>query len=402
MSLAIKAQQSAPLGHQIDTQLTQSTQESAQIISVPYCTIGNTTLYHGETTTILQGLPSESVNCVITSPPYWNLRDYDVAGQIGLEPTPEAFIARLVDVFVELHRVLREDGTVWVVIGDTYASGPTKQTGRNDAARRNGWGTFGEGKWQDRHAGGRRSKRSVHAGRCAKNLLFIPHRLMLALQDTGMFIVRSEIIWEKGNAMPESCKDRPTRSHEQIFLLTKSARYYFNPDPLREDCVSGNGKSQGIIKGKRFGGRSQATIPMSGFGRREMYNHPKGRNGRTVWRINTEQFHGDHPAIFPRELVRRCLLAGCPEGGTVLDPFVGSGTVPVIATKHGFQSIGIDINSQYLELAKKRIGAAQTEAPDAAPVPQQGFYEPTETQYQQSVKSRKKLGTLPENKSISN
>jgi len=159
--------------------------------------------------------------------------------------------------------------------------------------------------------------------------------------------------------MPESVTDRPTRSHEQIFLLSKSPKYFFNPDPLREDCVTGNGKSHGIIKGKRFGGHSQATTPVSGFGKRLICNHPKGRNGRTVWRINVEQFHGNHPAPFPRELVRRCLLAGCPKGGTVLDPFVGSGTVPAVATKYGFRSMGIDLNAQYLEMAKERIGKEQ-------------------------------------------
>lgn len=348
---------------------------SIPIAPAPYWKTDAATLYHGEATAILRGLPTGSVNCAITSPPYWALRNYEAENQIGLEPTPEAFMARLVDVFIELHRVLRETGTVWLVMGDTYASGLIIETGRRDVDRLGICGKSAKKRW-----GGLCSQHAVNPGRSSKNLLLIPQRLILTLQDTGLFCLRSEIIWEKPNCMPDSVKDRPTRSHEQVFLLTKSARYFFNPDPLREDCLTGNGKAQGVIKGKRFGGRAQATTPVSGFGSRMLFNHPKGRNGRTVWRINVEQFHGNHPAPFPRELVRRCLLAGCPEGGTVLDPFVGSGTVPAVATKCGFRAIGIDINAQYLDLAKERIGKEQRNLNDTIPaVTKQIFHDNAQT-----------------------
>lgn len=254
----------------------------------------------------LRTLESESVNVCVTSPPYYNLRDYGITGQIGMEDTPEEYIKNLVCVFREVRRVLRKDGTLWVNIGDSYTSGNRKNRDRV------------------RKVKGREMaiRKPTPEGLKPKELLGIPWRLALALQADGWYL-RSDIIWNKSNAMPESVKDRPTRSHEYIFLLSRSQKYYFDMERIKEPCITQKGE--------------------------------KRRNKRDVWTIGTTGFKGDHFAVFPEKLIEPCILAGCPEGGVVLDPFTGSGTTGIVAKRLNRGFVGIEINPQYLKIATERV-----------------------------------------------
>lgn len=292
----------------------------------------------------LRGMASESVNCCVTSPPYFALRDYGVAGQIGLEETPAAFIARLVEVFSEVRRVLREDGTAWVNMGDTYGKG--------------------------------------------KQLLGIPWRLAFALQDDG-WILRQEIIWAKPNPMPESVRDRCTKSHEHIFLLSKSPAYFFDQDAIKEPVAPSSiarlaqdvesqagsdrvpGKTNGPMKAvrsrrdsfRRDESKREQAIPGQSFGthrpdRDDSEYALDVRNKRSVWSVPTIGFKGAHFATFPPDLIRPCIQAGCPVDGLVLDPFGGSGTTAVVAMQEGRRSILCELNPEYAAMARKRIDTA--------------------------------------------
>lgn len=256
-------------------------------------------ILQGDVLSRLGDLPDESVDCVVTSPPYYGLRDYGMEGQIGLEPTLPQFINKLVAVFSEIKRVLSDDGILWLNIGDGYTTG------------NRGW------RAPDRKNPARAMsvRPDTPEGLKPKDLLGIPWRLALALQDDGWYL-RSDIIWNKPNCQPESVKDRPTRAHEYLFLLTKSERYYYDYGAIRE----GN-----------------------------------GRNRRSVWNVNTQPFPEAHFATFPEELIRPCILAGCPEGGTVLDPFGGSGTTGIVALSYLRNAILIEINPAYVDIAIKRI-----------------------------------------------
>ena len=260
----------------------------------------------------LKSLPDESVNCVVTSPPYWGLRDYGQEGQLGLEPTPEEYVSKMVEVFREVRRVLTTDGTCWLNIGDSYFSS-TKGT----------------------------------QGAKPKDLVGIPWRLAFALQADG-WCLRQDIIWAKPNPMPESVTDRCTKSHEYVFLLSKSSSYYYDNQAIKE---VGTGKS-GTWSKKTH----EARIGHGAF--RKEYTPPADglRNKRDVWFIPTKPFNGAHFAVMPEALVEPCILAGCPEGGVVLDPFFGSGTVGVVAIKHNRKYIGIELNPEYVEIAKDRLG----------------------------------------------
>jgi len=302
-------------------------------------------ILQGDALTRLRDLDAESVQCVVTSPPYWGLRDYGVAGQIGLEKTPEEYIARMVAVFAEVRRCLRDDGTLWLNIGDSYAS---SQGGRS-------W----ELNARDGHADntgtiGRNGHHKECAGLKPKDLVGIPWMLAFALRADGWYL-RQDIIWAKPNPMPESVTDRCTKSHEYLFLLTKSARYYYDAEAIKEPASGGNanGDSRKLAKqavaatgGAISGGTERSTLGVSA---------KDFRNKRSVWNVAPQGFKGAHFAVYPPALIEPCILAGCPVGGVVLDPFTGSGTTGVVALRHGRGFIGIELNPDYITLANKRI-----------------------------------------------
>lgn len=288
----------------------------------------------------LRQLPDQSVHTIVTSPPYWGLRDYGIEGQIGLEETPGEYVERLVEIFREARRVLRDDGTLWLNLGDSY-------NGSGGAGGDYAAGGLGEG--QPRYPG-----RSVGALK-PKDLVGIPWRVAFALQADGWWL-RSDIIWAKPNPMPESVRDRPTKAHEYIFMLAKSQRYYYDQDAIREPH-SGDWGNPRPNPGYYVPG-SKGPKGTSGRGYKTLHiGHPKGRNKRTVWTVPTKPFKGAHFAVFPPDLIRPCILAGCPPGGIVLDPFFGSGTVGVVARQEGRHYIGIELNPGYAQLAKERIAS---------------------------------------------
>ena len=290
------------------------------------------------------------VQAVITSPPYFGLRDYGIAGQIGLEPTPDAYVAQIVAVFREVRRVLTDDGVCWLNLGDSYwsTSGNTK-TGlarlseRLDGSPRHGenWATV-----QGVMHGFERPKNPYGN----KQLMGIPWRVAFALQADGWYL-RSDIIWHKANPMPESVTDRPTKAHEYLFLLTKSERYYYDADTIREAHTSPT-----IARNRHQNGGGSAES-LSGdcrqdFGRME-YN-VLGRNKRSVWTVATMPYAGAHFATMPEALVEPCILAGSRMGDIVFDPFIGSGTVGAVAERLGRRWVGTDLNPAYHQLAKRR------------------------------------------------
>lgn len=328
----------------------------------------------------LAHLGDESVHCVVTSPPYWGLRDYGVKGQIGLEPTPEAFVARLVEVFREVRRVLRPDGTLWLNLGDSYA---------NDGK----WGGSSGGKHVKAlhgNTGIGRGKRET--GLKPKDLIGIPWMMAFALRGDGWWL-RQEIIWNKPNPMPESVTDRCTKAHEHIFLLSKSERYWFDAEAIREGRAGNedaNGFRGGLYVGGEPGkrqvvGNKRVKVP-SGWdtdpgahgayhrnGREKVrgltprhtdhINHTaldvtprgEGRNKRSVWTIATQPYAEAHFATFPEELAEICIKAGCPAGGTVLDPFGGAGTTGLVADKLSRNAVLIELNAEYAAMAERRI-----------------------------------------------
>lgn len=283
--------------------------------------------WHVEVCDVLHGLramPPKSVHCVVTSPPYWGLRDYGVEGQIGLEKTPQEFIAKMVEVFEEVRRVLRDDGTAWVNFGDGYSRNPSK--GGSGPGKNKDYGdAYGKSKSigakQLRLALSMQKKLDWQSRLKEKDLIGMPWRVAFALQDAGWYL-RSEIIWSKRSPMPESVRDRPTRAHEQIFLLTKSPRYFYDPIASAEPCADSTFDRQQYGRNKQWGHVIEANKgidPRSHDDAKsytaEDYDPQSGRNMRTVWTLSTEAFPGAHFATFPTELVRRCLLAGTSEKG---------------------------------------------------------------------------------------
>jgi DNA modification methylase len=299
-----------------------------------------TEFYRDEWLTILQGdvrdvlptLASESVDCIVTSPPYWGLRDYGNDGQIGLERTPEEYVANMVGVFRELRRVLKPSGTCWLNLGDSYAAARSYQVT--------------DTKWRDV---GNTKGSEIPSGLKPKDLVGIPWRVAFALQADGWYL-RSDIIWAKPNPMPESVTDRPTKAHEYLFLLTKSARYYFDADAVREDAKPWNG---GQVRAPKFGPERMAGAGAAGT-TVKTFDTIKGANLRSVWTIATRPYPGAHFAVFPPELPERCIKAGCPELGTVLDPFAGSGTTGMVANRLSRRAILIDLNASYLRQQMER------------------------------------------------
>lgn len=368
------------------------------------------TILNGDVIDCLRSLPDACVQCVVTSPPYWGLRDYGVEGQIGLEPTPEAYVEKMVEVFREVKRVLRDDGTLWLNLGDSYAG--SGKAGNNPEYQKRHT-QFGKIEIKERMGKPTPSKK---IGLKPKDLVGIPWRVAFALQEEGWYL-RSDIIWSKPNPMPESVTDRPTKSHEYVFLLTKRPRYFYDADAVREEHVSvdQSPRKSGVGNGLNRTDR--------GVGR-EFFGNPAGRNRRTVWEIATQPMPEAHFATFPEALVRPCIMAGtsargaCPECGapwrriveiersdvprcnsksagrrdcnygdsdsttlrarkivvrgcdwqpsctcgceetipcTVLDPFGGTGTVAKVARDLGRSSISCELNPEYVEIAKKRL-----------------------------------------------
>lgn len=297
----------------------------------PYYHDEQVTLWLGDTLETLRGMPDESVNCVVTSPPYYGLRNYGVEGQYGLEATPAQYVETMRAVFAESRRVLAKDGTCWINIDDSYASGSRTTY---DTTKQN-VGTSG-------HAA-QRAPSEVPG----KNLLGIPWRLAFALQDDGWFL-RNDVIWHKPNAMPESVGDRLTTRYEHLFLLARSERYWFDLDAVRESSTTSR---RGISKKWQDGydGSAGATsVNRAGW-------TGSTRNPGDVWSITTRPFPEAHFATFPIELPIRCIKAGCKPGGTVLDPFSGSGTTGAAARLLGRKYVGIDLNPAYHDLAAKRF-----------------------------------------------
>lgn len=301
----------------------------------------------------LRSLPDQSVHCVVTSPPYFGLRDYGVEGQLGLEPTPAEFVTAMVEVFREVRRVLRDDGTLWLNLGDSYASSGGAALGGHDggilAARPGVTGT--------------RARKRVDATSVVKpkELFGIPWRVAFALQDDGWYL-RQDIIWHKPNPMPESVRDRCTKAHEYIFMLTKSPRYFFDSEAMKEPAV---GTSSGASNSfRRQGSKRSVVHPGQNMGthrpdRPDVAYDGDTRNRRSVWSVATKPFKEAHFATYPPDLIEPCILAGCPVGGTVLDPFFGAGTTGLVAQRHGRNWIGCELNPAYAEIAERRIDLGQ-------------------------------------------
>jgi len=331
-----------------------------------YCTI-----YHGDCRDVLPTIPEQSIQCCVTSPPYYGLRDYGVDGQIGLEQTPDDYVAEMVRVFGEVKRVLRDDGTLWLNLGDSYAS---TAPGTMSAPSTN----IHSGEAAQARTNYRPDLRKC--GLKPKDLIGIPWRVAFALQQDGWYL-RQDIIWHKPNPMPESVTDRCTKSHEYIFLLSKSAKYYYDADAIAEPVTDSTvarcsqprigqqigsdrvpGKTNGNIKAvvkksgnlvrKRGSEHDSTVLDERGHG---FPWEGTTRNKRSVWTVSTQPYSGAHFAVFPPDLIRPCILAGCPKGGTVLDPFGGSGTTAEVCKDRGRKCVSIELNPEYLDLEKKRL-----------------------------------------------
>lgn len=299
-------------------------------------------IFCGDAVEQLRMLCAESVHCCVTSPPYFNLRDYDTPGQLGREAAPEEYVEKLVEVFREVQRVLRPDGTLWLNIGDSYTSGGRKTRDYDK-------------KLPARSAG---QRPQTPPGMKPKDLMGIPWMVAFALRADGWYL-RQDIIWHKPNAMPEGVKDRCTKSHEYIFLLSKSPRYYFDADAIREPFATP--KRAGERRSYRPGCASSFDMRYGHMEQRGNFAglplNPAGRNKRDVWSVSTGGSKSIHFAVFPETLIEPCVLAGSPEGGVVLDPFMGSGTTGVVAKRLKRNFIGIDINPDYCAMASERIAA---------------------------------------------
>ena len=307
-------------------------------------------IYCGDSLEVLKTLPDNSIDCCVTSPPYYGLRDYGEDGQIGREATPEEYIDRLVSVFHEVKRVLRPEGTFWLNIADSYCGVNSKGENRDPK--------YPKGRNGQAHSLTQKVK-----GCKPKDLIGIPWLAALALRGDGWYL-RSSIIWYKANPMPESTRDRPSRCYEYVFLLTKSKKYYYDWQTVAEPIAPGTAARMRGGRGEKH--KYAAGIP--GQNKQQPINNPRKRgafsdemilpirNRRNVWQINTVPYRGGHFAAFPPRLAETCILAGCPVGGVVLDPFLGSGTTGMVAKQLDRRYIGIELNLEYCTLAEKRIG----------------------------------------------
>jgi DNA modification methylase len=357
----------------------------------------------GDALTELRKLPNEAVHCCVTSPPYWGLRDYGVPGQLGLERTPEEYVAKMVEVFREVRRVLRSDGTLWLNLGDSYAG-----SGRGGNPEGSEWSGFMGNKAREKSAMPHLHSQAIEAGAIGRNwvkpppglkpkdLVGIPWRVAFALQSDGWWL-RQDIIWAKPNPMPESVTDRCTKAHEYIFLLSKSAKYFYDAEAVREAAkYREDARPFGDAGGNRHGDEKSEYDPRaswkgSAFHLGKTAEHQQGwaskkrgefngktnalpgreafraftftRNLRSVWTITTKPFKEAHFATFPPEIPERCIKAGSPVGGVVLDPFFGAGTTGMVAKRLGRDFIGIELNPEYVKMARSRIAKAVYQMP---------------------------------------
>lgn len=340
------------------------------------------TIIQGNCLDVLKTLPDSSVNCIVTSPPYWGLRDYGTSEQIGLEATPAEYVATMVAVFEEAKRVLKDDGTMWLNLGDSYASVKSRYSSSKQSISKKGRGEPVAQNKPDlyKNSGGLKDK----------DLVGIPWRVAFALQENGWWL-RQDIIWHKPNPMPESMKDRCTKAHEYIFLLAKSGQYYYDYEAILEPAnydgrqatffagskkykdgkgmtssaqslaKKGRNRWSNKLKGTEYGGDGSKLRGHSGYFDSEgnLMTHSidglPARNKRSVWTVPTKSFKEAHFATFPEELIKPCILAGCPEGGVVLDLFMGAGTTAVVARKLNRNYIGIELNTEYIKIANKRV-----------------------------------------------
>jgi DNA modification methylase len=269
----------------------------------------------GDCVEVLKTLPDQSVQMCVTSPPYYGLRDYGVDGQIGLEETPEAYVEKMVAVFREVKRVLKDYGTAWINLGDSYANASNERLKQKD-------------------------------------LIGIPWMIAFALRNDGWYL-RSDIIWHKPNPMPESVKDRPTKAHEYIFLMSKNGSYYYDHEAIKQPTKGNEHDKHARVARKRFPTDKVSGIRNPGY-------YPMA-NKRTVWRVNPKPFKEAHFAVFPENLIKPCIFAGSAKGDTVLDPFNGSGTTGVVCMKYERDYIGIELNPEYIEMSRKRIENARAQ-----------------------------------------
>lgn len=322
-------------------------------------------IYQGDVLNVLKTFPDESIHCCVTSPPYWRLRDYGIEGQIGLESTPEEYVEKMVEIFREVKRVLRKDGTLWLNLGDTYAG--SGKAGNNPEYQKRHI-QFGKIEIKERMGKPTPSKK---IGLKPKDLVGIPWRVAFALQADGWYL-RQDIIWHKPNPMPESVKDRCTKAHEYIFLLSKSQHYYYDLEAIKEPCKTNENRPFGVVREREYGYNSKhlkargykvkqgsTEYPLQHRGKDIESNST--RNKRSVWTVATKPFKEAHFAVFPPALIEPCILAGCPAGGVVLDPFMGSGTTAIVALKHNRNYIGIELNPEYIKIAEKRISELETQ-----------------------------------------
>ena len=350
-------------------------------------------IINGDAMAAVASLPTASIQCCVTSPPYWGLRDYGHENQIGLEDTPEAYVARLVEVFRQVRRALRPDGTLWLNLGDSYAGSwgnQVRKPGRGTQRPVNGPQLQRFAKHalscpmdEDCTCTASYAQRTTRTGSWVndhptlkpKDLIGIPWRVAFALQADGWFL-RSEIIWSKPNPMPESVTDRPTKAHEYIFLLTASERYLYNSDAAREPgqktgtirhLLGGRGTRAGTREGLKpaniLGQRPGPGKALDSFEVTEDGSFSMPRNWRTVWTIPTAPYRGAHFATFPPDLARRCIIAGSRPGDTVLDPFAGSGTTAAVAIELGRAAVAIELNPAYVPLIEQRLSTAQPPLP---------------------------------------
>jgi DNA modification methylase len=302
----------------------------------------NVEILHGDCRETLKTLPEGSVNCCVTSPPYFGLRDYGHDGQIGLEESPDAFVQQMVAVFREVRRVLRDDGTLWLNLGDSYAG---SGKGRNGDGSPNVDPLSKQATSVGTIVG---NLVKSHAPDCKpKDLIGIPWRVAFALQSDGWYL-RQDIIWHKPNPMPESVTDRCTKAHEYIFLLSKSARYFYDAEAIKEELQT----APHALGNKKLDESRNDHDQMH-----KVWGADGRRNRRSVWSVTTKPYAGAHFATFPPNLIRPCIIAGCPTGGTVLDPFGGSGTTGQVAMEEGRKAILCELNADYVELMRKRIDA---------------------------------------------
>ncbi len=298
----------------------------------------------GDCVESLRGLDAQSIQTCVTSPPYFGLRDYGVDGQIGLEQTPDEYVAKLVAVFREVRRVLKDDGTLWLNLGDSYAANRSYQVGSTKGGAKHSPAQDALG------------ASTVPEGLKPKDLIGIPWRVAFALQSDGWYL-RQDIIWHKPNPMPESVRDRCTKAHEYIFLLSKSERYFFDSEAMREPSAGwpiGGAKTRGKTGYATASGAGKSPQRDSNGG---LGGDGQTRNRRSVWTVATKPFKGAHFATFPPDLIEPCILAGSKPGDVVLDPFGGAGTTGLVARKHGRNAVLCELNPEYANLAEERLAA---------------------------------------------